>query len=55
MNRARFGSQQHLGVIKRTSELPRRVLLGNLRVSGHKKRPGSYGLQPFSILLYSEV
>ena len=29
MNQARFGSQQHLGVIKQTSELPRRVLIGN--------------------------
>jgi len=35
MDQARFGSQQHLGVIKRTSELPRRVLLGN-RASGVK-------------------
>src|SRR5215218_3902041 len=34
-------------------ERPRRVLLGNLRVSGHKKRLGSCGFQPFSILLYS--
>src|SRR5215217_5891525 len=28
-------------------------LLAFLRVSGHKKRPGSCGFQPFSILLYS--
>jgi hypothetical protein len=47
--------RRYRGVGKQTlfSELPRRVLLGNLRVSGHKKRPGSCGLQPFSILLYS--
>src|SRR5215211_6565345 len=35
------------------AQFPRRVLLGNLGVSGHKKRPESCGLQPFSILLYS--
>ena len=29
MNQARFGSQQHLGMIKRTCQLPRRVLVGN--------------------------
>src|SRR5215213_3154044 len=35
------------------AQFPRRTLLGNLGVSGHKKRPESCGLQPFSILLYS--
>src|SRR5215212_8273193 len=41
------------GCYLRYREFPRRTLLGNLGVSGHKKRPESCGLQPFSILLYS--
>src|SRR5215217_7663724 len=42
-----------LGPVDNFWTVSTRVLLGNLRVSGHKKRPGSCGLQLFSILLYS--